>query len=113
MEYFLDALNRYADFTGRARRKEYWMFVLVYFVLYIGFSIVDAIFGTLLFTSLYALALLIPNISITARRLHDIGKSGWWQLLALIPVIGGIVLIVFLVMDSEEENQWGVSPKFA
>ncbi|WHI53020.1 DUF805 domain-containing protein [Microbulbifer sp. MLAF003] len=113
MKYFLDALSKYADFSGRARRTEFWMFTLVYFVLSIGISILDAALGAGFLAILFALAMLVPTISITARRLHDTGRSGWWQLLSLIPLIGGIVLIIFLVLDSTEENKWGISPKFA
>ena len=113
MEYFVDALRRYADFHGRARRKEYWMFILIYMIFYILLAVVDGLLGSIWLTSLYSLALLIPGISIAARRLHDTGRSGWWQLLVLIPLLGAIVLIVFLVQDSEEgENQFGQSPKY-
>jgi len=112
MKYFLDALSKYADFTGRARRAEFWMFTLIYLVLSIGISLLDVMLGTGFLAILFALAMLVPTISITARRLHDTGRSGWWQLLSLIPLIGGIILIIFLVLDSTEENKWGTSPKF-
>ncbi|BBM03905.1 DUF805 domain-containing protein [Microbulbifer sp. GL-2] len=113
MKYFLDALSKYADFTGRARRTEFWMFTLIYIVLSIGVSLLDVLLGAGFLAILFALALLVPTISITARRLHDTGRSGWWQLLNLIPLIGGIILIIFLILDSTEENKWGTSPKFA
>lgn len=113
MEYFTNALKRYADFTGRARRKEYWMYILFYLIFYIVLSVIDAALGTLLLTSLFSLALLIPSISIAARRLHDTGRSGWWQLLVLIPLLGSIVLIIFLVQDSHDENIYGPNPKLA
>lgn len=111
MEYFIGALKKYADFTGRARRKEYWMFVLFYMIFYVGCVIVDAVIGKPLLSSLFALGLLVPSISIAARRLHDTGRTGWWQLIGFIPLIGWIVLIVFLVQDSKEENSWGPNPK--
>lgn len=113
MEYFIGALKRYTDFTGRARRKEYWMFILFYLIFYLILSVIDAVIGTPVLTSLYSLALFIPNISIAARRLHDTSRSGWWQLIALIPIIGAIVLIVFLVQDSHEDNEYGPNPKLA
>ncbi|HHG3603236.1 TPA: DUF805 domain-containing protein [Vibrio parahaemolyticus] len=111
MDYFIGALKKYADFTGRARRKEYWMFALFYMLFYIGLVIIDLMIGTELFSIIYSLALLIPSISIATRRLHDTGRSGWWQLIALIPLIGAIVLIVFLVQDSHDANEYGASPK--
>lgn len=111
MEYFLSALKKYADFSGRARRKEYWMFILFYFIIYITLAIVDSLIGTMFLALIFVLAMLVPSISIAARRLHDTGRTGWWQLISLIPLIGAIVLIVFLVQDSHEENQYGPNPK--
>ena len=111
MEYFIGALKRYADFTGRAKRQEYWMFILFYLIFYLMLSVIDAVIGTPVLSSLYSLALFIPSISIAARRLHDTSRSGWWQLIALIPLIGAIVLIVFLVQDSHEDNEYGPNPK--
>jgi len=107
MEYFTGALKKYADFTGRARRTEYWMFILIYMII----NVVLAVFGMEIISGLVGLALLIPSISIAARRLHDTGRSGWWQLIVLIPVIGFIVLIVFLAQDSHDANDYGVNPK--
>jgi uncharacterized membrane protein YhaH (DUF805 family) len=107
MDYFIGALKKYADFTGRARRKEYWMFVLIYMII----NVILAVLGMDVISVIVGLALLVPSISIAARRLHDTGRSGWWQLIALIPIIGLIVLIVFLAQDSHEENDYGVNPK--
>jgi uncharacterized membrane protein YhaH (DUF805 family) len=107
MEYFIGALQKYADFTGRARRKEYWMFTLIYMII----NIVLAVLGFETISMLFGLALLIPSISIAARRLHDTGRSGWWQLIVLIPIIGFIALIFFLVQDSHDANDYGVNPK--
>jgi uncharacterized membrane protein YhaH (DUF805 family) len=107
MDYFTGALKKYADFTGRARRKEYWMFILIYMII----NIVLAVLGLDIISALVGLGLLVPSISIAARRLHDTGRTGWWQLIALIPVIGFIVLIVFLAQDSHETNDYGVNPK--
>jgi len=111
MEYFIDALKKYADFTGRARRKEYWMFVLMYVVIIIGLGILDAIIGIGFISMLVSLALFVPSISIAARRLHDTGRTGWWQLISLIPLIGIIVLLVFLSQDSHDANTYGPNPK--
>ncbi|CAM3246802.1 DUF805 domain-containing protein [Vibrio neptunius] len=111
MDYFIGALKKYADFTGRARRKEYWMFTLFYMLFYVGLVVIDLIIGKELFSIIFSLALLIPAISIATRRLHDTGRSGWWQLIALIPLIGVIVLIVFLTQDSNDANEYGANPK--
>ncbi|ARU28850.1 DUF805 domain-containing protein [Cellvibrio sp. PSBB006] len=111
MEYFLGAYKKYADFTGRARRKEFWMFVLFYFIASIVLGIVDSIIGFQLLGLLFSLGSLIPSLAIGARRLHDTGRSGWWQLLYLIPLIGLIIMIVFLVQDSHPDNEYGPNPK--
>ncbi|PKG79311.1 DUF805 domain-containing protein [Shewanella sp. Actino-trap-3] len=107
MDYFIGALKKYADFTGRARRKEYWMFILVYMII----NIVFAVIGLDTISAIVSLALLVPSLSIAARRLHDTGRSGWWQLILLIPIIGLIVLIVFLTQDSHDANDYGINPK--
>lgn len=113
MEYFMGPLKKYADFTGRATRKEYWMFILFYLIFYIACAIVDSVLGTFIFTAIYALGMLVPTISCAARRLHDTSRSGWWQLLGLIPLIGGIIVLVFLCQDSHPDNQFGPNPKQA
>ena len=109
MDYFIGALKKYADFNGRARRKEYWMFVLIYMVI----NVILAVLGMDIISMIVGLALLIPSISIGARRLHDTGRSGWWQLIYFVPLIGLIVMIVFLVQDSHDDNDYGVNPKSA
>ncbi|MBU3006012.1 DUF805 domain-containing protein [Paraglaciecola arctica] len=111
MDYFIGALQKYAEFTGRARRKEYWMFFLIYTVLIILVSVLDAILGLGFLSLIFSLAMLVPSISIAARRLHDTGRTGWWQLISFIPLIGIIILIVFLVQDSHEDNEYGPNPK--
>ena len=113
MEYFIDALKKYADFTGRARRKEYWMFVLFYIIFSAIAAVIDAILGTIALSLIYTLALLVPYIAIGARRLHDTDRSGWWQLIGLIPLLGSIALIVLLALDSHDANEYGESPKLA
>ena len=120
MNWFLVAVKqKYADFTGRATRSEYWYFVLFYLLLSAGLMIVDALLGWFnselgvgVLSGIYTLALMIPSLSVTVRRLHDTGRSAWWLLLGLIPLIGGIVLLVFLVQDSQDgANRFGTNPK--
>lgn len=107
MDYFIGALKKYADFTGRAHRQEYWMFVLIYMII----NVVLAVLGLGIISALVGLGLLLPSISIATRRLHDTGRSGWWQLIILIPIIGFIVLIVFLAQESHDTNDYGVNLK--
>ncbi len=111
MEYFIGALKKFADFTGRARRKEFWMFTLFYIIFYAVAATIDVVTGLYMLSGIFSLALLIPTLAISARRLHDTGRSGWWQLIGLIPLIGAIVLIVFYVQDSVEGNEYGENPK--
>ena len=120
MNYFIDCLTKkYACFSGRARRQEYWLFVLFNLIASI---IIGVIAGVLVSVtnvtafaylgSIYNLAVLIPGLAVLFRRLHDTGRSGWWWLLAFIPIIGWIVLIVFCCLDSQPgDNQYGPNPK--
>ena len=111
MEYFTDALKKYIDFTGRATRKQYWMFVLFYLIFYVVCVVVDAVLGTAIISLIYSLALLVPSISVAARRLHDTSRTGWSQLIVFVPLLGVIILIVFLAQDSHPDNQFGPNPK--
>ena len=113
IDWFVKCLKNYATFTGRARRKEYWYFVLVQFIILIVAQIIDAILGTeFVFYAIVALALFIPSFAAAVRRLHDTGRSGWWSLIALIPLIGAILLIIWLASDTKQENnQWGQPAK--
>ena len=117
MEWYVKCLKQYADFSGRARRKEYWMFVLFNAIFAIVAGLLDRLFGTAgdsmgLIGGIYSLAVLIPGLAVCVRRLHDIGKSGWNILFALIPVIGAIILIVWYCTEGEQNsNQWGENPK--
>jgi len=110
-------LSKYADFSGRARRSELWYFVLWTFLASIVASILDVILGTRwgsgsgLIETVCSLALLLPSLAVGARRLHDISRSGWWLLFGLVPCAGLIVLVVFFVLDSHPDNQYGPSPK--
>ena len=119
MSWFILALKKYATFSGRARRKEYWFFVLFYVLISIVAAVIDSMTGSFDSTMgmgmlglLVALALLIPSLAVAVRRLHDTDRSGWWVLLCLIPLIGGIWLLVLLCLDSTPgENQYGPNPK--
>lgn len=121
MNWYMIPFKKYADFTGRAQRSEYWYFVLFNTLISFGLSLIDFTIGTGdpstgmgLFSGLFSLAILIPSISVGARRLHDTDRSGWWMLLALIPVIGVIVLIVLFALDSQPNaNRFGANPKTA
>ena len=115
-EYFLDVItNHFADFNGRARRKEYWMFFLCNFVVSLVLGIVMGLISETaanVVNILYSLVLLLPGLSIGVRRLHDTGKSGWSLLLALIPIVGPIILLVFFCTDSQPgSNEYGPNPK--
>ncbi len=119
MDWHLKALKQYADFSGRAQRAEYWFFVLFNIVIGLILGFIDSFIGTFnivtgigLLEGIYNLAILIPFIAVSVRRLHDIGRTGWWLLILLIPVIGFIVLFIFFVQDSNPgENQYGDNPK--
>ena len=109
MDWYLQVLRKYAVFSGRARRKEYWMFVLVHIII----SIVIFIIGSFAY-GLYGLAIIIPAFAVAIRRLHDTGRSGWWLLVNCVPIIGWILLFIWMVKDSDEgENQYGPNPKEA
>ena len=115
MNWYVEALkNKYATFTGRAHRTEFWMFLLVTVIVTLVVSVVDSIIGKQVLSTLYGLATLMPGMAIGARRLHDTDRSGWWQLLGLVPLVGIIVLIVFYVQDSQPGgNRFGANPKGA
>ena len=119
MGWYIEALKKYAVFGGRSRRKEYWYFVLFSLIVSLVLSAVDALLGTSGFASnvgllggIYGLAIIIPSIAVSVRRLHDIDRTGWWVLISLVPVIGTIVLLVFAVLDGTPgENRFGPNPK--
>lgn len=122
MEWFKKCFKQYADFSGRARRKEYWMFqlfcVLFMFAVMIVGGILDSVFDSpglfsMGLVCILGLAIIIPSLSVTVRRLHDTDKTGWWYLITLIP-FGGIVLLVFMVTEGTNgSNTYGPSPKEA
>lgn len=119
MEWYLEVLRKYAVFSGRARRKEYWFFALFNMLAMLLLSFIDGMIGLYsmesgmgLLSGIYTLAILIPSIAVTVRRLHDTSRSGWWILIALIPLIGAVVLLVLTVLDSKPgSNQYGPDPK--
>ncbi|EHR0248254.1 TPA: DUF805 domain-containing protein [Vibrio parahaemolyticus] len=112
MDWYLAVLKKYAVFSGRARRKEYWMFFLFNLIFSFILGFVDGFLGTVFIGTIYGLAVLIPGIAVTVRRLHDIGRTGWWVLIGLIPLIGLIVLIIFAATDGNEGiNEYGSNPK--
>ncbi len=118
MDWYLKVLRNYMGFSGRARRKEYWMFVLVSFVLGVVLSIVDGILGWHLYkeqgvlTTLYGLLIFIPSWAVQFRRLHDTDRTAWWLLLLIIPIIGLLVIFIFNCQSGTPgPNRYGASPK--
>jgi uncharacterized membrane protein YhaH (DUF805 family) len=128
MKWYLKVLRHYTDFSGRARRTEYWMFVLFNIIFCIVAATIDNLLGiTFKFDgptgdplpiyygyvyALYALAVFLPGLAVAVRRLHDVGKSGWMFFIVLIPIIGAIWLIVLFCTDSQDgSNKWGPNPK--
>ena len=112
MQWYLQVLQKYAVFEGRAHRTEFWMFVLVNLIISIVLAVLGeaaAFFSVISF--LYGLAVLIPGLAVGARRLHDTGRSGWWLLIGLIPLVGVIVLIVFFATEGDKgSNEYGPDP---
>jgi uncharacterized membrane protein YhaH (DUF805 family) len=116
MEWYLKVVKNYVGFSGRAQRKEYWMFVLISALIVLGIDIIGPVLlgATLadLVSGLYSLGILLPSLAVGVRRLHDSGRSGWWLLIIFVPIIGILVLIFFLVQDSEAgQNAYGPNPK--
>ena len=115
MDWYLKVLKSYATFTGRARRTEFWMFALVSFLISLGLAVVGAIAGSRgVLQGIYALAVLVPSLAVSVRRLHDTNRSGWWMLVGLVPLVGAIVLLVFAVQEGQAgDNRYGPNPKGA
>jgi uncharacterized membrane protein YhaH (DUF805 family) len=121
VSWYLEALKKYAVFSGRSRRMEYWYFVLFNIIVVIVLSLIDSLLGTFnvlrgvgLLSGIYGLAVLIPSLAVTVRRLHDIDRTGWWILINLIPLIGTIVLLIFeLTPGTPGTNRYGPDPKQA
>jgi uncharacterized membrane protein YhaH (DUF805 family) len=122
MEWYTMVWQKYAQFDGRSRRKEYWMFALVNAIICVviyggallAFAAGQRMAGVALSLVyiVYALAILVPGLAVSVRRLHDTNKSGWWLLIGLVPFIGGLVLLVFMVIEGDPgPNLYGPSPK--
>lgn len=132
MQWMILPLKRYVQFSGRSRRKEFWMFALLALIVYVVASILDGLigFGSAQtysgadglygasysswgpFEGIVTLGLLIPSLAVAVRRLHDTDRSGWWLLIGLIPLVGSIVLLVFYCLDGTKgENRFGIDPK--
>ncbi|WP_421381885.1 DUF805 domain-containing protein [Bacillus salacetis] len=114
MKWYLKVLRNYVNFSGRARRKEYWMFMLFNFIISIPLIAIETMADLdEWLTTLYSLLIFLPSFAVLVRRLHDTGRSGWWVLISLVPLVGAIVLLVFACLDSEDgQNKWGPNPKY-
>jgi len=122
MKWYFKVLKQYADFSGRARRKEHWMFALFNTIFAVVAMILDRTLGTTFslygqslgygwIFLIYFLAMILPSLAVGVRRLHDIGKSGWNYLLGFIPLVGAIILLVWACKESQAgENKWGLNP---
>jgi uncharacterized membrane protein YhaH (DUF805 family) len=115
MNWYLKVFENFANFTGRARRKEYWMFTLFHILILLALILTFAATESSIFMIIYYIYILIalvPTLAVAVRRLHDIGKSGWFYLLVFIPLVGPILMLVWFCTDSEHgKNQWGDNPK--
>ena len=118
MYWYLEVLKKYAVFSGRARRKEYWIFTLINTLIgiFIGVLSVVALMagstGLSAIFGVYTLGVIIPGLAVSVRRLHDIGRSGWWLLIIMVPIVGGVILFIWYVGDSNSEtNKYGPNPK--
>jgi len=117
MQWYLGVLKKYAEFNGRARRMEYWMFTLFNIIIAVVLNSLVAVIGESILMALpvlYSLFVFIPGIAVTVRRLHDTGRSGWWILIVFVPIIGGLVLLFFMIIEGEAgDNAYGPNPKLA
>lgn len=111
-EAVTSVFKQYAVFSGRARRSEYWWFILFNLILGVVVLLIDTAMGSMVLGLIVDLALLLPGLAVSVRRLHDTGRTGWWMLIALIPIVGLIILIVYQCQDSDPgANEYGPSPK--
>lgn len=115
MEWILAPLKKYAVFSGRARRKEFWLYMLVFYIIFFALYIPvlsDPTSPMVFALGAFALALLLPTLGVFVRRLHDVNKSGWWYLISFVPGVGGIILLVICIPEGTQgENQYGPDPK--
>jgi uncharacterized membrane protein YhaH (DUF805 family) len=117
MKEFKSALQNYAVFSGRATRRDYWIFQLFYFLIGLVLSMVDMEMGLYSWelkagplSGVFGAAILIPWVAIAVRRMHDSGHSGWWVLLALIPLLGTLPYFIFMLLGSDGDNEYGPRP---
>ena len=117
MEWYTAVLKKYVEFQGRARRKEYWMFILFNILASIICGVIDGILGIMLLVHQQhdaEDAVLLPSIAVCIRRLHDTNRSGWWILISLVPFVGSIILLIFLCIEGDAgDNRFGPNPKLA
>lgn len=117
MHWYFMVLKKYITFNGRSQRTEYWCFLLSNTIIILLLTLIDIMIGIYNFnngiglTFVYLLLTIIPTLAVLTRRLHDTNRSAWWIFILLIPIIGLVVLITFLVEDSHEENEYGLNPK--
>ncbi|MEW1696400.1 DUF805 domain-containing protein [Streptomyces sp. NPDC093249] len=114
MNWYLAVFKKYAVFNGRARRQEFWMFELFNVIASIVLGIIGSATDITVLGLIYALAVIVPTLAVTVRRLHDTNRSGWWVLIGLVPVVGFVVLVVFACIEGDQhENEHGPNPKLA
>lgn len=111
MEYYLDAFRKYAQFSGRASRPQYWWFALYNCLIFVILATIDMFIGSYssgsgVLTAIYSLAVIVPSFALLCRRLHDTNRSGWWILIAFVPLIGGIWLLVLTLLPSTHVNKY-------
>lgn len=118
MKWFLIVMKKAFVFKGRARRKEYWMFALIAFLIGIATNVIDLLNGWMLtpaigvLSALFSLLIFLPNISVSVRRMHDLGYSGWWVMIILLPILGPLLLLMMFCYDGESfPNRFGPNPK--
>ena len=113
LQYYIDFWKNYFNFSGRSRRAAYWYAALMNFIVLLILNVLDRMVQTVdLFSGLYTLAAFIPGIAICVRRLHDIGKAGWWYLLVFVPVVGQIILFIWFICEGDHGNNvYGADPK--
>ena len=122
MEWYLKVMrDNYSNFSGRARRKEYWMFTLFFLLFSIAATILTTALSkvgetaamiAVIFFVVWCFAHIVPSLAVTVRRLHDTGKSGWLYLLTMIPYIGGLIIFIFTVIEGDKgDNKYGPDPK--
>jgi uncharacterized membrane protein YhaH (DUF805 family) len=114
MKWYWRVIKNYLFFEGRARRMEYWVFHLIHFLIIWVLDFIETYKGWgILLTGIYWLLTILPLLAVSVRRLHDIGRSGWWMFFGFIPILGPLVLFIFACLDSEEaSNRYGPNPKY-